>query len=97
MKEFEYRLVSKTTIVGKDLSVSKLDIKFCLNEQTAIAKELYNRMFNWLVYKLNQTVLPQGVNYRQLTSIGILDIFGFEVFDVNTLEQLCINFANEKL
>jgi myosin heavy subunit len=54
-------------------------------------------MFNWLVYKLNLNLYPPGYPNCKQDTIGILDIFGFENFDVNTLEQLCINFANEKL
>jgi len=53
-------------------------------------------MFTWIVLKLNQTLVPEG-DYKNYGTIGILDIFGFEIFDKNSLEQFFINFANERL
>ncbi|XP_059806755.1 myosin-7 isoform X1 [Hypanus sabinus] len=60
----------------------------------ALAKSVYEKMFNWMVVRINHTLetkLP-----RQYF-IGVLDIAGFEIFDFNSFEQLCINFTNEKL
>ncbi|XP_071429587.1 myosin-3-like isoform X2 [Pithys albifrons albifrons] len=60
----------------------------------AIAKSVYEKLFLWMVMRINQqldTKLP-----RQ-HFIGVLDIAGFEIFEFNSLEQLCINFTNEKL
>ncbi|XP_053282090.1 myosin heavy chain, fast skeletal muscle-like [Pleuronectes platessa] len=64
------------------------------NSVTALAKSIYERMFLWMVVRINQMLdTKQQRNYY----IGVLDIAGFEIFDFNTLEQLCINFTNEKL
>ena len=54
----------------------------------------YARLFSWLVVRINQTVddVKRAKHY-----IGLLDVYGFEFFEVNSFEQLCINFANEKL
>jgi myosin-5 len=61
----------------------------------ALAKDMFNNVFNWIVRKLNLTLLPE--NPKQYTSVGLLDIFGFEDFNVNSIEQFCINYTNEKL
>ena len=58
----------------------------------ALAKALYATMFDDLVVRINK-----AVGGARGLAIGILDIFGFEIFETNSLEQLCINFANEKL
>lgn len=59
----------------------------------ALAKILYKSLFEWLIQRLNKQMekkSSQGHNF-----IGILDIFGFEIFENNSLEQLLINYANE--
>jgi myosin-5 len=61
----------------------------------ALTKDLYNSLFNWIVIKLNVNLLPP--TDKKLPSIGLLDIFGFEDFKINSMEQLCINYTNEKL
>lgn len=63
----------------------------------SLAKELYDKMFNWIVLKLNNTLLPENPEDKNFKTIGVLDIFGFEIFDVNSLEQFFINYANERL
>ena len=54
-------------------------------------------MFEWLRYTLNDKMAGTSNAEEEYPSIGMLDIFGFEEFKNNSFEQLCINFANEKL
>eukprot|EP01127_Copromyxa_protea_P015968 TRINITY_DN4681_c0_g1_i3.p1 TRINITY_DN4681_c0_g1~~TRINITY_DN4681_c0_g1_i3.p1 ORF type:complete len:1023 (+),score=237.78 TRINITY_DN4681_c0_g1_i3:34-3069(+) len=61
----------------------------------SLAKGLYERLFDWIVKKINQTLFTE--KQEQLLSIGLLDIYGFEIFDNNSFEQFCINLCNEKL
>ncbi|XP_062376914.1 myosin-7-like [Sardina pilchardus] len=60
----------------------------------ALSKSVYEKMFNWMVVKINLTLDTKQARQHY---IGVLDIAGFEIFDFNTFEQLCINFTNEKL
>uniref|UniRef100_A0A669B0V1 Myosin heavy chain 7 n=1 Tax=Oreochromis niloticus TaxID=8128 RepID=A0A669B0V1_ORENI len=60
----------------------------------ALAKAVYERMFLWMVVRINQSL---DTKQPRQYFIGVLDIAGFEIFDFNTFEQLCINFTNEKL
>ncbi|KAL1779288.1 myosin-4, partial [Sigmodon hispidus] len=58
------------------------------------SKAIYEKMFLWMVTRINQQL---DTKQPRQYFIGVLDIAGFEIFDFNTLEQLCINFTNEKL
>jgi len=89
-------LTHKEIKVGASVTRSPLSPSQCKNSIDSISKEIYNRMFTWIVLKLNQTLVPEG-DYKNYGTIGILDIFGFEIFDKNSLEQFFINFANERL
>lgn len=60
----------------------------------ALAKAIYNNLFDWIVERLNQSLEAKEGKDK---TIGILDIYGFEIFENNSFEQLCINYVNEKL
>lgn len=60
----------------------------------ALSKAVYNNLFDWIVQRVNASLKARGTVAQ---SIGILDIYGFEIFERNSFEQLCINYVNEKL
>ncbi|XP_072004308.1 unconventional myosin-Vc isoform X2 [Engystomops pustulosus] len=64
------------------------------NGRDALAKKIYSHLFDHVVEKINKALQFPG---KQHTFIGVLDIYGFETFEVNSFEQFCINYANEKL
>ncbi|KAL3423473.1 myosin [Phlyctema vagabunda] len=65
-----------------------------LATRDALAKAVYNNLFDWIVERVNVSLRTRGA---AANSIGILDIYGFEIFEKNSFEQLCINYVNEKL
>ena len=85
------------------LSKKQLDkpmsIEQSYNCRDAISKTLYAKMFDWIIKKINSAISSNQEKEKNLKirKIGILDIFGFEIFQENSFEQLCINYANERL
>jgi len=85
--------------VAKDFVEQELTVAAANDNRDALSKSVYSRLFDKLISQIN-TALLCGQAERKVDDmriIGIVDIFGFEVFENNSLEQLCINFANEKL
>lgn len=82
-------------IITSSETVIKPMTKFqALNARDALAKKLYSHLFDFIVERINKAL---QFTRKQHTFIGVLDIYGFETFDVNSFEQFCINYANEKL
>uniref|UniRef100_A0A803WBH8 Myosin heavy chain 2 n=1 Tax=Ficedula albicollis TaxID=59894 RepID=A0A803WBH8_FICAL len=77
-----------------DCRVCELHQQRVYNSVGALAKSVYEKMFLWMVVRINQQL---DTKQPRQHFIGVLDIAGFEIFDFNSLEQLCINFTNEKL
>lgn len=93
-------LIHKKIIAkGEELN-SPLNLEQAASARDALAKAIYGRTFSWLVSKINKSLAYKGTEMHKLGSssvIGLLDIYGFEVFQHNSFEQFCINFCNEKL
>uniref|UniRef100_H3C1Z9 Myosin VC n=1 Tax=Tetraodon nigroviridis TaxID=99883 RepID=H3C1Z9_TETNG len=68
--------------------------KRAVNARDALAKQIYAHLFDCVITRINRALQVPG---KQHAFIGVLDIYGFETFDVNSFEQFCINYANEKL
>ncbi|XP_061079391.1 myosin-4-like isoform X2 [Conger conger] len=80
--------------VGNEYVTKGQNVQQVYNSIGALAKSVYEKMFLWMVIRINQQL---DTKQPRQHFIGVLDIAGFEIFDFNTLEQLCINFTNEKL
>ncbi|ELR24836.1 myosin head (motor domain) domain containing protein [Acanthamoeba castellanii str. Neff] len=91
--ELDKTLIIRTMHIRGQTIEIKMKPSEAIDTRDALAKAIYARLFDWLVTQINKAILKEDI----CSSIGVLDIFGFENFKVNSFEQFCINFANEKL
>lgn len=91
---FEQSLCFRSVNIVGEVSLIPLSPDQAREGRDALAKTVYNALFSWIVERLNRVLAPPKEGGLR---IGILDIFGFEIFDHNLLEQFFINYANEKL
>nr|XP_020494074.1 unconventional myosin-Ib isoform X3 [Labrus bergylta] len=90
-RAFSYRTVeAKLEKVSTTLNVSQ-----AYYARDALAKNLYSRLFSWLVTRINESIKAQAKTRHKV--MGVLDIYGFEIFEDNSFEQFIINYCNEKL
>eukprot|EP01090_Pellita_catalonica_P010685 TRINITY_DN2211_c0_g1_i3.p1 TRINITY_DN2211_c0_g1~~TRINITY_DN2211_c0_g1_i3.p1 ORF type:complete len:1734 (-),score=312.63 TRINITY_DN2211_c0_g1_i3:863-6064(-) len=88
-------------LTSREMKVMKNVLSIPLNAQQAsdtrdgLVKTIYSKLFDWIIDAINKNIYKE--ENAKCDFIGLLDIFGFEQFDVNSFEQFCINFANEKL
>lgn len=88
-------LTRRTRIAHGERVVSHISKEQAFEARDAFVKAIYGKIFIMVVDKINSAIYKPSP--RSWISIGVLDIFGFEQFDTNSFEQLCINFANENL
>ncbi|KAM6976064.1 unconventional myosin-Vb isoform 2-T2 [Tautogolabrus adspersus] len=93
-KQMEHWLCHRKLATSAETYVKKMSSKQATNARNALAKHIYARMFDWIVEHINMSLQTSS---KQHSFIGVLDIYGFETFEVNSFEQFCINYANEKL
>ncbi|NXR07326.1 MYO15 protein, partial [Semnornis frantzii] len=83
----------RVTVTSYDRIFTPLSLEGAVDARDSIAKTLYYLLFEWLLLQMNKCLAPGESD----CTLGIVDIHGFEDLGVNSLEQLCINFANEHL
>ncbi|XP_016135981.1 unconventional myosin-IXb-like isoform X3 [Sinocyclocheilus grahami] len=92
-------LTTRKAMTANDTLILPYSLNEAITARDSMAKSLYSALFDWIVLRINHALL----NKRDLEesvprlSIGVLDIFGFEDFKMNSFEQFCINYANEQL
>nr|XP_061795835.1 unconventional myosin-VIIa-like [Nerophis lumbriciformis] len=93
-------LTNRSFMTKREMVTKPLDCEQASACRDAFVKAIYNKLFIWIVGKINDVIhkrISDKPKSQPHLSIGLLDIFGFENFQTNSFEQLCINFANEKL
>uniref|UniRef100_H3C616 Myosin VB n=1 Tax=Tetraodon nigroviridis TaxID=99883 RepID=H3C616_TETNG len=94
LQQMEHWLCHRKLVTSAETYVKNMTSKQANNARAALAKHIYARMFDWIVDHINMALQTSS---KQHSFIGVLDIYGFETFEVNSFEQFCINYANEKL
>lgn len=88
-------LTSRIIVARGETYTKKLTVTQANDARDAISKSIYGKLFDWIVHSINKSIQVDSTNIR--ANIGVLDIFGFECFQKNSFEQLCINYTNETL
>ncbi|XP_061590558.1 unconventional myosin-Vb isoform X3 [Cololabis saira] len=94
LQQMKHWLCHRKLATASETYVKSMSLKQALNARNALAKHIYARLFDWIVEHVNKAL---HTSFKQHSFIGVLDIYGFETFEVNSFEQFCINYANEKL
>lgn len=92
--QMEHWLCHRKLVTTSETYVKNMSVQQALNARNALAKHIYAQLFNWIVKHVNKALYTTS---KQHSFIGVLDIYGFETFEINSFEQFCINYANEKL
>lgn len=95
--EFAKWIVKKQIVTRSEKITTNLTAAQANVAKDSVAKFIYSYLFDWLVHFVNSDLCPQQILSKSSNFIGVLDIYGFEHFKVNSFEQFCINYANEKL
>uniref|UniRef100_A0A673BNU9 Unconventional myosin-Id n=1 Tax=Sphaeramia orbicularis TaxID=375764 RepID=A0A673BNU9_9TELE len=93
-------LLYRTVATGRDIIEKQHTEQEASYGRDALAKAMYERLFCWIVGRINDIIEVKNYNanvHGKNTVIGVLDIYGFEIFQNNSFEQFCINYCNEKL
>ncbi|NXJ72641.1 MYO1A protein, partial [Rostratula benghalensis] len=91
----ERALCSRTVKVRDEMVLTTLSVSQGYYGRDALAKNIYSRLFDWLVNRINTSIQVKPGKQRKV--MGVLDIYGFEIFQDNGFEQFIINYCNEKL
>ncbi|XP_077792621.1 unconventional myosin-Vb isoform X6 [Podarcis muralis] len=92
--QMEHWLCHRKLVTTSETYIKNMSVQQVVNARNALAKHIYAQLFNWIVQHINKAL---HTTVKQHSFIGVLDIYGFETFEVNSFEQFCINYANEKL
>uniref|UniRef100_A0A8C8BPW1 Myosin VB n=1 Tax=Otus sunia TaxID=257818 RepID=A0A8C8BPW1_9STRI len=92
--QMQHWLCHRKLVTTAETYVKTMSPQLVVNARNSLAKHIYAQLFKWIVQHINKAL---HTTVKQHSFIGVLDIYGFETFEVNSFEQFCINYANEKL
>ncbi|XP_069907560.1 unconventional myosin-Ia isoform X1 [Oryctolagus cuniculus] len=91
----ERALCSRTMETSREKVTTALNVTQAQYARDALAKNIYSRLFNWIVNRINESIKVGSGERKKV--MGVLDIYGFEILEDNSFEQFVINYCNEKL
>lgn len=94
--QLETVLTQRVLSTALERVVKPLTVSDAQSARDALSKAIYSRLFTWLVTRINECIEVKNKKAKRRT-IGVLDIYGFEIFQDNSFEQFIINYCNEKL
>jgi len=102
LKDMNNAVCSHEVTIGTESFKKSYSIQKAEKTLEAMMKAIYHALFSYIVDQINETISfesneVQNKDERKAGFIGVLDIFGFESFEKNSFEQLCINYCNEVL
>ncbi|KAK4298029.1 hypothetical protein Pmani_029591 [Petrolisthes manimaculis] len=93
-EELKMWLCHRKIVSGREVFTKPMTLREATFSRDALAKDIYAKLFDYIVIQINKCFAAPTKPFR---FIGVLDIYGFETFEINSFEQFCINYANEKL
>merc|ERR1711962_669855 len=99
-EDLKQALLTRVIAAGGQAMQKPHTLNAAETSRESFSKAIYDRLFTWIVGHVNSAIDPaltESDRIQKNTVIGVLDIYGFEVFDQNSFEQFCINYCNEKL
>eukprot|EP00934_Nitzschia_sp_Nitz4_P002310 Nitzschia sp. Nitz4//scaffold3_size479765//246480//251709//NITZ4_000105-RA/size479765-augustus-gene-1.601-mRNA-1//-1//CDS//3329550773//2310//frame0 len=96
IEKMELALTQRVVVARGEEIKTELTVERAADARDALAKTIYGALFLWVVDQVNTSIKWENDDDIR-SSVGVLDIFGFECFAINSFEQLCINFTNEAL
>lgn len=93
-EDYHKNLCTRKIITGREVFTKPMTKEEGISSRNALAKCIYSKLFDWIVRQVNHSFASKE---KPVRFIGVLDIYGFETFEINSFEQFCINYANEKL
>jgi myosin-5 len=94
LEEMQQWLCTRKIVSMREIFLKPMTVEDARAARDALAKHIYAGLFNWIVLVINKALESDIPRHK---FIGVLDIYGFETFEINSFEQFCINYANEKL
>ncbi|XP_071515653.1 unconventional myosin-Va isoform X4 [Panulirus ornatus] len=94
VEDIQKWLCHRKIVSGREVFTKPMTYTEATFSRDALAKHIYAKLFDWIVSQINKCFAAPAKPFR---FIGVLDIYGFETFVINSFEQFCINYANEKL